>query len=108
MIDIQELKAKAEAATIGEWTSYESHSTVTVKCGEGLVTTRFMAEYNDPEDFRNGEYIAAANPQAILELIAKLERCRTTLGFAASVIKSGESWSPTCEQMFNEALKDTP
>jgi hypothetical protein len=35
----------------------------------------------------------------------EIEQLRAALAFAASVIKSGEPWSPTCEQIIGAALK---
>lgn len=35
--------------------------------------------------------------------IAELQRC---LAFFASVIKSGESWTSTCQQKFDEAMEE--
>ena len=37
------------------------------------------------------------------ERIARLERC---LGFFASVIKSGEPWTETCEREYRAALQE--
>ena len=36
---------------------------------------------------------------------AKLTEVRSALGFAASVIKSDEPWTPTCETIIGEALR---
>jgi len=39
------------------------------------------------------------------QLRAENARLREALGFAASAIKSGESWTATCEEMIGGALK---
>lgn len=38
----------------------------------------------------------------------KLRSLRETIAFFASVIKSGESWSATCDQYFINAYRDDP
>jgi len=37
--------------------------------------------------------------------VAQNERLRKALAFAASVIKSGESWTATCEDVIGSALR---
>jgi hypothetical protein len=37
-----------------------------------------------------------------------LREAHKSLGFAASVIKSGEPWSPECEVIIGQALRATP
>jgi hypothetical protein len=39
-----------------------------------------------------------------LDLIESHEKLRTALAFAASVIKSGESWTDACEEQIGGAL----
>jgi hypothetical protein len=35
-------------------------------------------------------------------------RLRACLSFFRSVIQSGESWTPTCDAMYTQAVDDTP
>lgn len=74
-MDIQKLKVLAEAATNGPWIAGEEHESqsfegYTVGDSEGWVAMLGTAN----EDGRNADFIAAANPAAVLDLIAKIER----------------------------------
>lgn len=52
---------------------------------------------------------AASNRDLIArrEMAAKLLNTRLALVFAASVIKSGEPWTSTCEEIIGEVLRDS-
>lgn len=49
---------------------------------------------------RNAEYVATMS-----KLAAESSNKSRCLGFFASVIKSGEEWTPVCEHEYSEALK---
>lgn len=56
-------------------------------------------------------YLAPDQQAAHLEhtqLRAEIARLHEALAFAASAIKSGESWSATCEEMIGGALRREP
>ena len=75
MTDLAELKALAEAATPGPW-SYDGSYVcpARVEAGTTFVETwRSVADCHQPE---NTQFIAAANPAVVLELIAENERLR--------------------------------
>ena len=43
-------------------------------------------------------------PMSVTEMVIEIERLRTAVGFACSVIKSGEAWGEVCAEM----LRTTP
>ena len=47
----------------------------------------------------------AAESQGHNEARERINKLHTALAFAASCIKSGESWSPVCEDMIGGALR---
>jgi hypothetical protein len=51
------------------------------------------------------EICAAGDQERIEELSTALSKARRCLGFFASVIKSGESWTATCQREFDNAMK---
>lgn len=70
MTDIAKLKAAALAATPGSWT----HDGCGGVCADvGLNGCYFVAECEGDDWGSNSEFIALANPAAVLELIAALE-----------------------------------
>ena len=82
-VDIEELKRLAEAATSGPW-EYQKDSKdfpvngyVTVRdCIYSVCVLPYEGIRADYRVTDNGLFIAAANPAAILELIAEMERLR--------------------------------
>ena len=75
MTDLAELKALAEAATPGPW-SYDGSYVCPARVEAGTTyveTWRSVADCHQPE---NTQFIAAANPAVVLELIAENERLR--------------------------------
>ena len=80
MTDILNLKALAEAATRGEWTCSEKPNGGfwQIGCGnQAIGATHSASKKHNPEYAAmfeaNARYIAAANPAAVLELIAQTE-----------------------------------
>jgi hypothetical protein len=47
-------------------------------------------------------------PNEIGRLQVKIETLQTTINFFASCIKSGESWSPACQEMLDNTKKKYP
>ena len=95
---LERLKELAEKATPGEWECRHSDTLVVSKNGR-LITSATHCSFNrkfalvdcaDAND--NAAYIAAANPQAILELIAenkRLEKDRARLEIELHDMDSG-------------------
>jgi len=88
MTDTNKLKELAERATPGPWTLYvpenyqgpEELPGYGVECAEGRAIIWGALEPETGCQFdRDAEFIAAANPQAILGLIAEVERLRARL-----------------------------
>ncbi len=70
-MNIEDLKSKALAATPGPWCAQTKDHAVFTTCGQ---PDNWMALARKDEDC---EFIAAANPAAILELIAELEAVKS-------------------------------
>lgn len=89
-MNIEELKAKALAATPGPWiadqyfvgTTYGRHNIVSG------ASEKQMSE--------NAEFIAAANPAAILDLIAELEEVKDERDALHARIEAAENQEPYC------------
>jgi len=64
-LDIEKIKDAAMAATWGEWSSYGTLVYLNVYGGFDL--------HASPNPINNATHIATANPQAVLELISRLE-----------------------------------
>ncbi|WP_265093581.1 ead/Ea22-like family protein [Cronobacter sakazakii] len=69
MTDTAKLKAAALAATPGEWCPDDHHGVI---ADAGLNANFYIASCSGPEHRANKQFIAAANPAAVLELIAAL------------------------------------
>ncbi len=67
--------------------------------GRGYIDCEQHA--HEAERARGGLVRELVDARAAQAQIDKLRRC---LGFFASVIKSGESWTDTCEQEYRAAL----
>lgn len=78
MTDHTQLRKLAEAATPGPWWSNRTNLLI-VNDGKGssewLVATVAMNTYKDQGRY-NSQFIAAANPQAVIELLDEIERLR--------------------------------
>jgi hypothetical protein len=91
MTDYDALKKLAEAATPGPWTcalelegSDEVYDADVVsihipQIGRSLHDSDWAEKEDRERDLANAEYIAAANPAAILALLAESERLRAAL-----------------------------
>lgn len=82
MKDYSELKRLAEAATQGQWRHYQ-HGVIkggpVVQFANGsaqqqIVMTTGAEWMRDGEQYDNANFIASANPVAVLELISELQR----------------------------------
>ncbi|EOV9625888.1 ead/Ea22-like family protein [Cronobacter sakazakii] len=71
------LKAVALAATPGEWCPDDHHGVI---ADAGLNANFYIASCSGPEHKANKRFIAAANPAAVLELIAALEAAEKRIG----------------------------
>lgn len=72
MTDYSELKRLIDAATPGKWFT-DGERTVIAGDSDQLNKGWAVAECHGPDDFRNARFIAAANPAAVLALIAENE-----------------------------------
>ncbi|EOW6730860.1 ead/Ea22-like family protein [Cronobacter malonaticus] len=87
-IDTAKLKAAALAATPGEWCPDDHHGVI---ADAGLNANFYIASCSGPEHRANKRFIAAANPAAVLELIAALESARADCRENAARIAELES-----------------
>ena len=81
MLDLDDLEAKAKAATPGPWRcGYEPGF-----CGELIDPTgEMIASFADEPTARDSDFIAAANPSAVLDLIRELREARAVIAKALS------------------------
>jgi hypothetical protein len=108
MIDIQKLKALAEAATPGKWSTSGSYVAPTRKEGGTTYVEnwRSIALVSDDAD---RAFIAAANPAAVLELIERIERlesAKATLDRLGYIDNGGQLWKPPLGKKPDFALID--
>jgi len=75
MTDIDELERLAEAATPGPWCD-RGFGGIQPESGGSLVAVTVTKGGCLPDYVENSAYIAAANPTAILELVAEVRRLR--------------------------------
>lgn len=95
MTDIKELRRLAEAATPGEWEAI-SDTVEGVDCEfiAHILTSRFSATYDDKGEIAHignacdAEFIAAANPSAILSLLDKIDALTDALQMAKHIVNA--------------------
>lgn len=96
MKDYSELKKLAEAATPGHWVAEKDEDTIRVDSSEPLPDIIvWCGSFGDSGGFNSDadkEYIAAANPAAVLALIADNERLKVDLREQKDA-KLGLSWA---------------
>ncbi|WP_211483682.1 hypothetical protein [Azotobacter chroococcum] len=85
MIDIDELKRLAEAATPGPWGRDGSYI-CPARIEDGTTYIESWRAIADAHDMENVRFIAAANPTAILALIADLQRLEKARATDAGMI----------------------
>ena len=82
-LDLDKLEALARAATPGDWTYFpkpkynEHHVSVPIE-GSGMKLALFDDGCHTERPEADARYIAAANPAAVLELIAEIERLKAS------------------------------
>jgi hypothetical protein len=84
MTNLTELKKLAEAATPGPWETNKNDiisSDIEVVASDGFVSVADCSPYD-------ALYIAAANPQAILQMIAVIEQMKVAL----ETIADSDNW----------------
>jgi len=93
MLDLDELERRAMMATPGPWTHSVkcgfSHSILSEprmdvaiakgSTGHGEWIAQVYDAFSTPEGRENADFIAASNPAAILELIARLRKAEARL-----------------------------
>jgi hypothetical protein len=120
-----ELKAAALAATPGPWISVDDHwsdgDDALISCGsrEGMIAIAKIdgggsaSDYNEPfstEQQANVRYIAAANPAAILALLAELEARDKRIAEAEirgieKLAAAFKSWASDCSHIDYDAQR---
>lgn len=82
MTNLTELKKLAEAATPGPWSAYDdSRSTGRMEITAMGKTVARIYKSVPAEDWPNACFIAAANPQALLQMIAVMEQMAGALEY---------------------------
>lgn len=107
MKDIKKLKALAEAATPGSWQylEFDPHS-IPEACHGVLCTENSYIGCDVGK--KDGAYISAANPEAVLGLISRIEKLEAALEeIAACESPEKREHSPNVQtELANEALKE--
>ncbi|EOC0047835.1 ead/Ea22-like family protein [Cronobacter sakazakii] len=87
------MKAAALAATPGEWCPDDHHGVI---ADAGLNANFYIASCSGPEHRANKQFIAAANPAAVLELIAAQPQTAAARDVLAERQRqiSAEGWTP--------------
>lgn len=109
MIDINELRRLTQAATPGPWVNYGRqpsaaglpHSAVAAKT---LLARVYSEAYGDVEqETANAEFIAAANPAAVSELLDRLEAAEKDSAhhkaLAESALRVAKGWEDKCDEL---------
>ena len=107
MTDREELRKLAEAATPGPWDCYRPHPNYRAYSVDRVMPGGYLGEdvatTGDVHAEKNGAYIAAANPAAVLDLLDQLNAAESKLA-AVREIHSPAWWydefcdDPSCEQ----------
>lgn len=103
MTDLKKLRALAEKATPGRWSLKTNVHPETNGMSWGFLTgpsQNITWSDNKPSTVRDAEFIATANPQAIIELLDRLERYEKALRFYADE----KSWRVTREDELHQAI----
>ena len=87
MINLDELEAKARAATQGNWHLNKELSRPATKliydASGYLIANVGGYKFDDTENDKNAEFIATANPDTVLKLIAAMRVYRGALEYTA-------------------------
>ena len=100
--NIEELKRKAEAATPGPWRAAISSSMVNSVC------TTFETVCETGKNIDDALYIAAANPAAILALIAEIDSLRDEVnGLTGELDRERErlDWAVSRESFYDHTTR---
>ncbi|WP_460044145.1 ead/Ea22-like family protein [Pseudomonas sp. S2_H01] len=109
MTDIKALKALAEAATPGPWHAENERHEGSINSDYrhiGMVSMHANVREDIPQNFANQEFIAAANPAAVLELIAEIERLHFENGSLRGSCKTTGKDLTTAVRACNKATKE--
>jgi len=101
MIDTTKLRELAQNAAPGPWTQWEGRGWVhagTPEANEkgymagthGQVCRTDCGDFSDAQEIKNAEYIAAANPSAVLALLDELDRSRGTIDIISAALFAAE------------------
>ena len=102
MIDINELRRLAQAATPGPWRFWHGWVAANIDSGGGKV----IAERPTPSGGKyqrrvgtNFQFIAAANPAAIAELLDRLEAWENVFGHLGTPDEVGNEWHSLSDRL---------
>lgn len=87
----QTLRSLAEAATAGPWELHKQAACQVHKDQRGIASCGgYQTNFSDELSLNqaNAAYIAAANPQAIIDLLDKLEAAEAKLAYAERLLKT--------------------
>lgn len=87
MSDYSELKILAEAATPGPW-AYDGSYVCPARTEDGTTYVELWRSIADCHQTENTKFIAAANPAAVLALIAEVEGLRAQHGRDSAELRS--------------------
>jgi len=73
---LADITALAQAATPGPWANAEGYSVFSGTPPDHIWVCAMIAGRPSPEDLANAAYIAAADPQTVLALVAEIARLR--------------------------------
>jgi hypothetical protein len=92
MTDYTELKRLADAATQGKWCTDGARQVMSAESDQ-LNSGFVIVDCQGPDNLKNAAFIAAANPAAVLALIAENEALRNGLADAKYRLEQGRVWN---------------
>jgi len=99
VVDLDDLEAKARAATAAPWTTVERREDASVAVlaptGERIVASTSMFMSIHERRVRDAAFIAAANPAVVLDLITQLRAEQERADEMADFLRCDESYDPT-------------
>ena len=102
-LDRATLRALAKAATPGPWEAEGDYKSPDIIAGDLVVAVTIASDMKPPVNKANAEFIAAANPAAVLALLDEVARLRDLLG---RVLASLETHIPYAPWHMRQALDD--
>jgi hypothetical protein len=101
MFDTSKLKALAEAATPGPWTAYDTHGKRFIESMAGEMPV--CSQSPKKQWLKDSDFISAANPFAVLGLIAEVELLRAEV---EALRQDAELWESIHDEIHRRADKE--